>query len=148
MLVHRTIEAEEMKRQRRKETKALKRNVAHLEFQLAVAQEALDDCQSSVCWRPGKRGISDFGGYSIAAKRALCNAGGSTLVKLVAGDDMRGTFSDKHLSYRYEHNMCVAQRLLSRECHASLHPDAQDTSAGSCEPALLIETLCHKCDVC
>eukprot|EP00959_Pyramimonas_sp_CCMP1952_P059132 1235093-Pyramimonas_sp.AAC.1 len=83
----------------------------------AMCASARDDCVAiadQANYRPGLRNMSLFGGYSVALARSRTAASASATITLVAGDSVRGGFTDHHIVSKYEARACVAQRLISR----------------------------------
>ena len=84
---------------------------------------------SLVQFRPGARNISVIGGYSITVRRRF--AGGMVSAKacvaLVAGSQVHGGFVSRHIAYRFEHRVFVAQYLKLTEEHQQME-DAADSA--------------------
>ena len=51
------------------------------------AADAHQELVHKVSWRPGKRNISMYGGYTLAIRRALGFASADTTIAMVAGEN-------------------------------------------------------------
>ena len=64
-------------------------------------------------FRPGKYGqVTCFGGYTLAAKRALGHTSATVTAQMVAGDEHQGGVQDAHTVLRFEHRMAMAKTLF------------------------------------
>jgi hypothetical protein len=73
--------------------------------------------------------VSTYGGYVLAAARALAHTGAAACAVMVAGQKERGDLKDPHTVIQYEHRMSGAMRVrstdlyteLGNECDFSVH---------------------------
>ena len=92
----------------------------------------IDDQRARICWRPGRH-ITMFGGYNLALRRNLSNAGAGVVATMVAGDEERGSVSDPKTVVAYEHRANAAKGVRAQSLY-----EAMDNCG--CEAILL------KCD--
>ena len=85
-----------------------------LKQQLAQRDAKHSELVAITNFRPGKRNISLYGGYTLALNRSTGHASTNTAISMMAGMEHQGAFKDRHVVEKFEHRACVAQRVLSR----------------------------------
>ena len=83
------------------------------------------------------------GGYSLAKKRNIGQVSSDALVRAVAGDEINGALRDRHIVTKYEHRLCMAQRLVSKELYDT---NCGRVDVGSARSARVFEAHCLKGD--
>ena len=105
-----------MRRTARTLQTALDRQIIQTDEAAAAQQELVEQ----ICYRPGLRNISKFGGYNLAIKRNIGHASCESATAMVAGDAINGGFSDKNIILRFEQNAERCQRLRSAQFFADV----------------------------
>ena len=67
-----------------------------------------------------KRKVTPQAGYTMAMKRARTYASGRSAIALIASDACHGALRDPGIIERYEHKLCLAYHLASRERYLTI----------------------------
>ena len=102
-----------------------------LDRQVILANETSaehHELMEQLCYRPGLRNISNFGGYNLALKRNIGHTSCEAATAMVAGDAINGGFTSKNIILRFEQNAEKCQRIRSSHFFADVEASICATS--------------------
>ena len=117
-----TVSQEDMAREKDTLQRHLHRTVASREVvkhKLSAAETEHTQLVQLTMLRPGKRVVSVQAAYNLALLRTHGLVGARTMVAIVGGAAHQGELKCPKVVYQYEHNYCIAHRILANDIEST-----------------------------